>query len=327
MVWRQGSPAWARADSIEELDFAVPAKPADARSRRPAPTPGGVTQVRAALGTSETVVGRLNDAALMISAACGVGCLGVAAFSVVQSSRSLGRVSFLAHVLPILFGVVGLVSGWVFSRVGQRVVRQSRLRASNRAMFLVPGGIAALLAVAIAALLLEGRTVDASLPDLAREALGPDRVRSYVAAGAAICGLLVYAVFSAVPGLLGIDIDPDGTMGEDSVVLWSAPSRIGLASAGMQVAVLQFGCLIAAVSGMVVWRQDPAQAFDASRGGEIARWGAWVGVYSGFLPVIVYYWAVTEYLFLGTAASIHAVGRHVREQKRQGGPGGPTTTK
>jgi hypothetical protein len=326
MVWRQGSPAWSRAETIVGLSFGRSSGESASRAREGRGSSAEVARDRVASGSPEVILGRVSDAALAMSVVCGIGSLAVAVFCIFHSSRAMGRVSFLSHVLPLLFGVVGLISGWVCARLGQRIIRQSPLRASNRAMFLVPGGIAALLAAAIAGFMLEGHSAGETLPGLAIEASGLEIVRSYVGAGAAICSLLVYAVFSAVPRLLGINIDPNGTMGEDSVVLWSAPSRIALASSGVQVAVLQFGGLVAALSGVVMWRENPSGVFEGSRSGEVARWGAWVGVYSGYLPVVVYYWAITEYLVLGTAASIQDVGRHVREQKRQGGAGGPSAT-
>ena len=69
-----------------------------------------------------------------------------------------------------------------------------------------------------------------------------------------------------------------------------------------------------------------AVAFDARPGATLATWCAGCALLAGFAPVVIYLATMTQFLLLGTVESIQAVGRHVREQKRQGGAGGTSET-
>lgn len=322
MVWRKGMPAWVRAEEVPGVfdgesagsSVAVPSSPRRVAKESPVPATPRVPRAAAAAPVSTpSTAPSLDAVSRWVSVIAGIAALAVMAFIVVQSVRASGA---SGAIIPIALAVVGLVSiplGWVFTRVGQRLVRNSPVRASNRAIFVLFGmlALAAAIIVGVASGILASQTGD---------------VVPLVTGGATVCMLGVYASYSAFPSLIGVEVDSSGTMGEDSIALWGAPFRIALASSGLATALVQAACAIGGVVGVVMaLRADDAIAFDARPGAALATWCAGCAILAGFAPVVIYLVAMTQFLLLGTVESIQAVGRHVREQKRQGEAGsGPS---
>jgi hypothetical protein len=262
----------------------------------------------------------IDKGARWISRIAGIGAWIVLSVLVIHAARDSGKFGVVDHLLPLLMGAGALALGWIFSAISQRVVRNSRLRASNRAIFVVPGLVALLLASGAIAELVEadGRPMPIVALVLSDSAGAQAFGAGFIISIAIVCLLCVYAIYSFLPSLLGVDIDTTGTIGEDSIVLWSAPSRIALSSIGMQVAVVQVAGLVGALVSITSWASaSDSMPLSTSAEGDAARASAAVAVFAAVLPVVTYYWAVTEYLLLGTVESVHAVGRHVREKKRR----------
>jgi xanthosine utilization system XapX-like protein len=316
LVWRKGMRAWVRAEEVPGVF--VGEDVAAARAPSSAPTPAAMApraksapRANAVLAGSPPAVSPsgaspLDALARWGSTVGGIASMTVMAFVVVQSVRSAGA---LVSIIPIALAFVGLVSiplGGEFMRVGQRLVRNCPVRASNRAIFVLFGmlALAAAIIVAVASGIWASQTGD---------------VVPLVTGGTAVCMLGVYAFHSAFPSLIGVEVDPSGTMGEDSIALWGAPFRIALASAGLATALVQLLCAIGGTVGLVMaLRAGDAAAFDARPGAALATWCAGCALAAGFAPVVIYLATMTQFLLLGTVESIQAVGRHVREQKREG---------
>jgi hypothetical protein len=326
LLWRKGMSAWIQAQEVQGV-FPPPRapRPVAPRSSAVEPLPGRVIERASAAadrgaGMLELLEVRPNPRVeswtLGVSVVASVGAVGVVVFATVQAVRAVGFIGALPLVILSLAGCASLPLGWAFTRIGLRTVRNTPARISSRTVLIAPGLVALLLGTVLIAVAAFGMIHSGSLVPL-------------ILVGGAAGVLFAFALYGMCihPESIGVKIDPNSSMGEDSITLWGAPFRIALASSGLAMALVQVAGFLGGLAGllMVVVAKE-GEAMPIATGTALAIWCGGSAITVGFLPMIVYYVTVLQYLIIGVVESILAVGRHVREQKRQGSEDGPTAT-